>query len=142
MANFRPSVLLGNAILNAIRDFLDAASGSPNAGRIRIYSGTQPATGGAALAGNTLLAELQLGDPSAPNASARSTTFNTISPDPVADNTGTATWARFLDGNGNEAFDCDVGVTGSGAGLEFATTSFVAGAVIELTSGTLTIAGT
>jgi hypothetical protein len=142
MANFRPSVDLGNNILNAIRDFIDQASGSPNAGYIRIYSGTQPAAGGDALSGNTLLAELRFADPSGSNAAARALTFNAIVSDVAANATGTATWARILDGNGQVCFDCDVTATGGGGAITFATVSFVQDVQVDLTSFGLTIAGT
>lgn len=141
MANFRPSVDLGNNILNAIRDFIDQASGSPNAGFIRIYSGTQPAAGGDALAGNTLLAELRFSDPAGSNAAARSLTFNAIVADIAANATGTATWARILDGDGKVAFDCDVTATGGGGAITFATVSFVQDVIVELTSFSLSISG-
>lgn len=119
-----------NAMLNAIRDAIDAG---PSAGKIRIYSGTRPATGGAA---TTLLAELTMSDPCAPAASGGVLTLSAITEDSSADNTGTATWFRVLDSNNNTVFDGSVGT--SGADLNLITTSIVAGQPVQITAFTIT----
>jgi hypothetical protein len=120
---------LRNNRLTQIVNAIDAGTG---AGKIRIYNGSRPATGGTA---TTLLAELALSDPCG-TVSAGVLTFSAISNDAAADATGTATWARILDSDNNFVMDLNVGT--SGADLNFATVSFVANAIIAITSFTIT----
>jgi hypothetical protein len=117
------SVELRNARLAA------RASTVGNAGKLRIYSGTRPATGGAA---TTLLAELTLGSPfaPAPSSGVQSPTL------PAAVNaaaTGTATWFRLTKSDGTFVEDGDVG-----AELTLNTTSITAGLQVSVTSWTIT----
>jgi len=134
MANFRPSNATRNAMLDAIRILIDAGSAG---GTIKFYTGTQPATGEAALSGNTLLGTLTFSDPAAPGASSGTLTFSGITQDSSADATGTAAWARIQDSNGNNVFDVDVGT--SGATINLNTTSIVTGGPITMSSFTITI---
>lgn len=136
MANFRLLAAQRNAHLNAIRDAVDAGAAG---GKIKIYSGTQPANADASLSGNTLLGTLTFSGTSAPNASAGVLTFSTITEDSSADATNTATWARITDSDDATVFDCDVGT--SGATINLNTTSIVAGGPIRITSFTLTYPG-
>lgn len=117
---------LANARANAITAARDAAV---TAGKIRIYDGVRPAKGGAV---TTLLAELTFGDPSAPSASAGVLTANAITQDASADNTGTATWFREVDGDNTFIMDGDVGTSGSDLNLN--TTSIVAGLPVSISS--------
>ena len=104
---------LRNARLDAITTFVGAS------GKLRIYSGTRPATGGTA---TTLLAEL---------------TLNPITGDTSADATGTASWARIFKSDGTTVcMDCSVGT--SGADINLNTVSLVAGAAVNVTSATIT----
>lgn len=137
MANVRPTNAARNAQLNAIRDLIDAGA---TGGTINIYSGSQPATGDTALAGNTLLATLTFSTTSASNASAGVLTFSTITEDSSADATGTATFARIRDSNAVDVIDMDVGT--SGASIILNTTSIVIGGAVRMTSGTLTAPAT
>lgn len=121
------------AALDSLVDRVDAGSGP---GKFRIYSGTPPADADAALSGNTLLAELICSDPafgatadSSPGATA---TANAIANDAAADATGTATFFRLLDSDNNVVGQGTVGT--SGAELNFNTVSFVANAIISITS--------
>ena len=119
---------LRNARLDAITTF---AGGSC---KLRIYSGTRPATGGAI---TTLLAELTCNATFAPAASSGVLTLNSITSDSSADATGTATWARIYKSDGTTiVLDCSVGT--SGADINLNTTSIVAGAVVACTSATIT----
>lgn len=119
---------LRNARLDAITTFVGAN------GKLRIYSGTRPATGGTA---TTLLAELTLGSTFAPAASGGVLTLNAITGDTSADATGTASWARILKSDGTTiALDCSVGT--SGTDIVLATTSIVASAAVNITSATIT----
>lgn len=102
-------------------------------GLLRIFSGTQPATGGAE---TTKLAELALSATAAPAASGGTLTFDAISDDTSADATGTATWARLCQADGTAVVDMTVGT--SGADLNFDSVSFVAGGTVSVTSFVIT----
>lgn len=137
MANVRVTAAGRNAAMDAIRALIDAGSGP---GKIKLYSGTQPANGDAALSGNTLLGTLTLSDPSAPAASGGVLTFSAITQDSAADATATATWARFTDSADVSVLDVDAGT--SGTTLILNTASIVAGGPISITSATLTFPAT
>jgi len=117
---------LRNARADAITTARDAAV---TAGKIRIYDGTRPATGGTV---TTLLAEMTMNDPSSPAASGGILTANSIADDVSADNTGTATWFREVDGDDNFVTDGDVGTSGSDLNLN--TVSITAGLNVSITS--------
>jgi hypothetical protein len=119
---------LRNARLDAITTF---AGGS---GKLRIYSGTRPATGGAI---TTLLAELTLNATFAPAASGGVLTLNAITADASADATGTATWGRIFKSDGTTiVLDCSVGTSATDIILN--TASIVTGANVAVTSATIT----
>lgn len=126
-----------NAAVNAEAD---AFSALLNTGYLRIYSGTQPATGDTALSGNTLLSEHRYSATAAPAASAGVITFNAITaPNPTA--AGTATFFRAFKSDGTTAvYDGTVGATGSTSNIELATTGIVLGVPVTITSYTHTIA--
>ena len=115
----------------AIRDAIDAGAG---AGKLRIYSGSRPATGGTE---TTVLAELTLSDPSG-TISNGVLTFSSITEDTAANATGTASWFRIMTSADAFVLDGSVTATGGGGDLQFATTSFVANAAIQITSFTIT----
>ncbi len=118
---------LRNARLDAITTF---AGGS---GKLRIYSGTRPATGGAI---TTLLAELTLNATFAPASSAGVLTLNAITSG-TAVATGTASWARIFKSDGTTIVaDCSVGT--SAADIILNTVSIVSGATVACTSATIT----
>jgi len=122
--------------------FLDAiTSAISTSGLLRIYSGTPPATVATALSGNTLLAELALSSTFAPAASSGVLTANSITSDTSADATGTASFFRLLTSGGTAIVQGTVTATGGGGDLTFASTSFVAGYTISITSFTLTAPG-
>ena len=135
MAVMRLADALRNAMADQITALIDAGSGP---GTLKIYSGTQPADADDALSGNTLLAELALSDPSAPAASSGVLTLSAIADDASADATGTATWARVEDSDGNNVFDCDVTDTGGTGTLKLNTTSIVSGGSVSVSSFTVT----
>jgi len=109
-----------------------------NSGYLRIYSGTKPANVAAALAGNTLLAELRFASTAFGAAANGSAAANTITSDSAADATGTATFARLFGSDGTTAVvDVGVGATSSGAELELNTTSIVANATVAVSSCTI-----
>lgn len=130
-AVLRHALGYSTALRNAQMDAITTAIGSN--GLLRIYDGSRPATGGTA---TTLLAQLALSATAAAAASGGVLTFNAISNDSSADATGTATWSRIATSGGTAVIDGSVGT--SGADINFNTTSFVSGAVIAVTSLTIT----
>jgi hypothetical protein len=101
--------------------------------KLRIYSGTQPATGGTA---TTLLSENICNATFAPAPSAGVLTLNAIASGTAA-STGTATWFRIVQSDGStHVLDGTVGT--SGADLNLNTTSIVSGATVSITSFTIT----
>lgn len=101
-------------------------------GKVRIYSGTRPATGGTA---TTILAELAL-SATAGTVSGQVLTFSAITQDSSADATGTATWFRVLTSANVAVFDGDCGTSGSD--MNMSTTSIVATGPVSITSWTIT----
>lgn len=119
------------AVRNAMLDAITTQIGT--SGKVRIYSGTQPATGGTA---TTLLAELPLSATAAAAASGGVLTFNAITNDSSADATGTASWFRILTSGNTALIDGTVGT--SGADLNLNTTSIVSGGPVAISSFTIT----
>ena len=129
---------LSNAAVSAQAD---ALARQLDGGRLRIYSGAQPATADTAVTSQVLLAELEFGAPSAPAAVNGLLTFNAIASDSAANATGTATWFRALRADGTTpVLDGTVGIAGSNSNLEMPTTSIVANARISVTSFTHSVA--
>lgn len=115
---------LRNARADAITTF---AGGSA---LLRIYSGTQPATGGTA---TTLLAELTMNATFAPSASGGVLTLNAVTADSSANATGTATWFRIVKSDGTtHVMD---GTVGQGSGdLSLDSTSIVSGGTVSIST--------
>lgn len=120
------------AVINAGLDAITTAIGT--SGKLRIYSGTKPANVAAALSGNTLLADLALSATAAGAASGGVLTFNSITADSSADNTGTATFfsvtksdnTRIIDGTvGTSGCDMTIDNTSINAGQQVTCSSFV-----------------
>ncbi len=118
------------SLRNARADLITAERDAGAAGGfLRGYDGARPATGGAA---TTLLFELQFSATSAPNAVAGVVTANAITGDLSANATGTATWFREVDSDGNFVLDGDVGI--SGADLNLNDVNIVSGLPVNITS--------
>jgi hypothetical protein len=120
-------VTLRNAQLDAFTTF------AGNSGKLRIYSGTRPATGGAI---TTLLVELTMNATSFPAASSATLTANAITSG-TAVATGTASWARLFKSDGTTIV-CDLGVATSAQEVTIATTSIVSGATVSCSSMVVT----
>jgi len=123
-----------NDMASALLAKIDAGAGP---GRLQIYNGTRPATGGAA---TTLLAELTLSDPAGTVANGE-LTFSAVTADNQADATGTATWARIVDSTGAFVIDASVTVTGGGGDVEINSTAISIGQQVICTSAKITIGG-
>ncbi len=129
------------AACNAIVDLLDVGAGA--AGNIEIYAGTAPADADTAIGAQTLLATLPFsatafgaavdGNPGGV------ATANAITSDTAADATGTATFFRANDKDGNCIFQGDVSLTAGGGDLQLNTTSLVVGATVSVTAMTATM---
>ena len=104
---------------NAMLDQITSAIG--NAGLLRIYDGTRPATGGAA---TTLIAQLTGGTPWAAAAGSAQVTANSIT-GANASASSTATWFRWTTSGGTAVMDGNVGTSGSD--LNLTTTTVVSG---------------
>lgn len=121
------------AMVQAILDDIDAGAA---AGSVRIYNGTQPATCGTA---TTLLAEATLNDPAGTVASGVLTLdIDPAVTDSSANATGTASWFRIVDSDGNCAVDGTVTATGGGGDLTLSSTSITSGGTVTITSFTIT----
>lgn len=125
---------------------VDAVAAKCNSGTLKIYTGSQPTDANTALGSQTLLATLTLSATAFGSSSASGSagskvvtaTANTITDDSSADATGTAAWFRVLKSDGTSiVFDGSVGT--SGADLNLATVSIVAGADVAVTSFTITL---
>jgi len=128
MAN---NLKLSNEAVNAEADALSVLLDN---GYLRIYDGTQPANADTAISTQTLLAELRFNADAAPSAVAGVLTFNAITQDSNANNTGTASWFRALKSDGSTVlFDGTVGTSGSDINLT-GTVSIVAGAIVGVSS--------
>ena len=111
----------GQAILDAI---------GPS-GKINIYSGTQPVTGGSP--SGTLLGTLNL-SPIPGTVANEIITFNPVSDDISADADGYASWGRIFKNNGDMVIDFDCGTTSSNATMKFTNTLFATGDTISIDS--------
>lgn len=124
-----------NAMLDALRILIDTGAG---AGTVKFYDGAMPDDADDAIGAQVLLAELFFSDPAAPAASGGVLTLDSITEDSAADASGTVTWARVEDSNGNNIFDCDVTASGGGGGIELNTVNIVIGGPVRITAFTLT----
>jgi hypothetical protein len=135
----RISTAARNANVDAAKTLVDAGTG---AGKLRIYTGSQPAGPDSAPTG-TLLLEVTLNDPSfgtTANGSA------TAGQSPALQGTGlaagTAGWFRIVDstqaaGSGLGVIDGDVTATGSGGNCQLNTTTVSVGLAVSITSLTI-----
>ena len=119
---------LRNNQLDEVTALIDAGAG---VGKLKIYDGTRPATGGAVTT-QTLLAEPTFSATSFPAASGGSMTANAITSDSSANATGTATWFRCTDSNDNAVIDGDI------ADLNLNTNNITAGLEVAITSAIIT----
>lgn len=103
------------------------------AATVQIYTGTKPADPGAAITSQVLLGTCTCTATAGTYANRRFT-FNAITQDGAADASGTATWARFLDGAGTGVLDVDVTTTGGGGFMRMNNTTITAGGPISITS--------
>lgn len=124
-----------NAAANAAVDLVDGGSGP---GKIRIYSGTQPAGPDTAIGAQVLLAEAALSDPGfAGVVNGVKVLDNTPVPAGTGLAAATATWFRIVDSNNLAVIDGSAGT--SGTDLVLNTAAITVGVAVEITSGTITM---
>lgn len=124
---------LGAATRNVLADALAALY---NGGELKIYTGSQPATGDTAPSG-TLLGTITLPTPAFGAAVAGvASKAGTWSTSAVAG--GVAGWFRFKTAGGTDPLDGAVGGTGSGEELELDNTTIVSLQSIAVSSFTIT----
>lgn len=123
-----------DAMLQVVADAIDA--GSPSPGLIRIYDGTAPDPPGSDVTTQTLLAELTCSIPCGTVANGV-LTLAAIAEEDNAPATGTASWARIVDGAGAWVADLDVGVAGSGAAIVLNAVEIYQGGIVRITQATL-----
>lgn len=126
MAAIGMLIALRTARAQALIDYV--ASG----GKIAIFSGTRPATGGAATT------ELYRGTLAAGfgTVTAGVITMN-VPPDTAASATGTASWFRVFKADGTSiCFDGDCGTSGTTMILN--STTLASGVIVSITSGSIT----
>lgn len=125
MSNLKLNVLVRNAQLNAITTFTGGSA------ILRIYSGTQPSTGGAE---TTLLAQLTCNATFAPAASGGVLTLNGITAASSAAASGTASWWRLYKSDGTtHVMDGDISTLTAATGdLQLDNTSIVLGGTVAL----------
>lgn len=127
----------GKAMLDNLVDAIDTGG----AGTIKFYTTAQAATADTALGAQTLLATCTFNATAfgaATTADPSVATANAITSDSSADATGAVVWARWANGAGTTILDCTAGASSGTFDIEFATDAFVAGAVISISSLTVT----
>lgn len=125
---------LSNAAANIAADAVTALL---DAGYLRIYDGTQPATANTAITSQVMLAELRFDATAFAPAVNGVATANMITSDPSAPATGTATWFRALESDGSTVvFDGSVGLSLSN--IILSSTSITTGETVSITNLTYT----
>ena len=138
MANTKVSAAGAIAMANALAALFNAGSGPAT---IKLYTGTQPADPDAGIGGGTLLGTLVMSDPAYGAATDGNPggviVADVIAADLVADATGTLTWFRKADSDGNGILDGDAGETAED--LVANTASVVAGSTLSVSDDTVTV---
>ena len=117
---------------------LDALCALLNTGYIRIYDGAQPANADTAIGAQVLLAELRFNATAFGVSAAGVATANAIVSDLSINATGTATWARVLKSDGTSVI-ADMSVSTAGADINLNSTGLQAGALLSISSMTMTL---
>lgn len=120
------------ARLEGSRGWLDSG---PAAARLRIYGAPQPDPGDAPGAA-PLLAEIGLAKPCG-TVAANVLSLVTAAPSTLVTSSGTAAWARLVNGNGDWSDDLSVSTVGGGAEVELSTLTLFAGGSVVLASAVL-----
>ncbi len=122
-----------NARANALVNQIDAAS---TPATIILYSGTAP-IGVGAITTQVALVTLTLQKPCFASITNGVITLNAIT-EQMVQATGTAGFARLLDGDGVAIADMTIGINGSGEDIEIPTVDLIQGSYIRITTGQIT----
>lgn len=121
---------LKDDMLTSVKNRIDAGSAG---GTVKIYTGSMPISPSVAVTTQVLLGTLTFSDPCA-TITSNTLVFSAITPDSLADNDGTATWARIADSDGNAVIDVDVSTTTGSGSIKLNTTAVKAGGPISITA--------
>lgn len=126
----RISTELGDARLQSVVAFLAAGA---EAARVQVFDGVRPALAG--VPAGKQLAAIALMEPIGTVADG----LLAITPtsEALIINTGQATWARVVNGNGTLAWDCDVSDLNGTGELRLPSTTLYAGGYTRIVSGVL-----
>lgn len=130
-----PFVLATAAKNSRLLDLSNFISGGANPAKLIIYSGVQPANGGAVTT-QINLAQVNLPQPLHTSITNAVLTVASI-PVFLATQSGTATWFRVQSFAGVFILDGEVGGVGSGKPCEVSTTNFITGSDITVQSFTI-----
>jgi len=122
-----------NARANALVNQIDVAT---NPATIILYSGTAP-IGVGAITTQVALVTLPLQKPCYASITNGVITLNAII-EQMVQATGTAGFARLLDGDGIAIADMTIGINGSGEDIEIPTVNLIQGSYIRITTGQIT----
>jgi hypothetical protein len=132
---FSLSTDAANAVLNAIVAEADAGAG---AAKIKLYSGTPPASARVAPSENVLLATLLCSDPVGTVADGV-LTFDSITDDSAAAATGIASFFRLTDSDDKVAAQGLVSDLDGDGDIKLTTTSIVQDGIVTLDSASLSV---
>lgn len=119
---------------NSRNSAVDAVAARANGGKIRVYTGSQPASADDAATG-TLLVEFDLQNPAFGAASNGQAALAGVPISAAAIASGTAGWFRMLTSGGGSVLD---GAVGQGSGdLSLDNTNIATGQTVRITSLTL-----
>lgn len=125
---------------NRALQIANAIDSGSTGGKLTLYSGTRPATGGGSIDPftNLILGELVFSKPCASSIDNGVLIFAAISPDSSANNSGQATWARITNSDGSYVMDLDV-TSNSGSGdIKLNSTDIIQGGPISVISASIT----
>ena len=122
---------LNDARLVGTVAYLDTGTGNA---AVRIYGGTRPATA-AGTPTSEMLTQISLTKPCG-TVSAGTLTITQLE-DSLITTTGTATWARVVNGDGATAFDCDAGQGVGAWEVQLGQTTLFAGGAARVVSAVL-----
>ncbi len=130
-----PSAVLANATASLWLTHLQAGAA---ASTLSFYTGAKPANTLTGPDGTTQIllgtATCKVSGNDVGSVASNRLTFDTITQDSAADNTGTATWVRIRDGDGLAVIDVDVSDLGGNGFMKMNTTAIVAGGPIAVSS--------
>ena len=126
-------ITISDTLCSDFADDLNTRLNAGGAATVEVYTGTKPTKPDTAITSQVLLGTCTCSATAGTYANRRFT-FNAITQDSAADNGGTATWARFLDGAGTGVLDVDVTTTGGGGFMQMNNTAITIGGPISITS--------